>query len=73
MIYFFLFLAGLWIGTNFYFTSNAIMYFCAMIFALYIFYFYALRKEKNRKEKIFYVPIENIDEDNEAELPIIRL
>lgn len=68
MIYFALFLAGLWLGKMFYFNINFILYFYAILLAIFLFYSYAL----SRKEKTFYVPIEKEDEQNEDELPIIR-
>jgi len=72
MIYFFLFLAGLFLGKMFYFNINFILYFYAILFVIFLFYSYAIGREQNEKNKIFYVPIENENEKNEEEIPIIR-
>lgn len=71
MIYFFLFLAGIFLGKMFYFNINFILYFYSILLIIYLFYFYAIQKE-NKKEKTFYIPINDENEKNEEELPIIR-
>ncbi len=75
MIYFALFLGGMWLGKMFYFDIYFILYFYSILLAIYLFYFYALYKKRDEKEKTFYIPIEKTDEQNEKkekEIPIIR-